>query len=95
MASASGRSFIADFTTQWLHARRRIMPDSMPTVAGHGLSAGDTDVPWFAGMAMQAIIARQGVPRSDAERREVALWSFRMAQAMASTAMRLGAADIA
>jgi hypothetical protein len=95
MAAVSGRPFIADFNTQWVNARRRMMPDSMSTVPGHGLSAGDTDVSWFAGMAMQAIIARQGVPRSDAERREVALWSFRMAQAMSSTAMRLGAADVA
>jgi hypothetical protein len=38
---------------------------------------------WFAGMAMQAIIAKQpSVTDTPVEREEVALWSFRMAEAM-------------
>ncbi len=43
---------------------------------------GATDVKWFAGLAMQAIIAQQGVPETESARDEFALWSFRMAQAM-------------
>lgn len=47
------------------------------------------DVKWFAGMAMQAIIARQGVPESSSAREEIALWAFRMGQAMVETDHRL------
>lgn len=45
---------------------------------------------WFAGMAMQAIIAKQpSVTDSEVEREEVALWSFRMAESMIDTEKRL------
>ena len=38
---------------------------------------------WFAGLAMQAIIAKQpDQTDTPIEREEVALWSFRMAEAM-------------
>ncbi len=45
---------------------------------------------WFAGMAMQAIITKQpSVTDTPVEREEVALWSFRMAQAMIEAQKRL------
>lgn len=53
-----------------------------------------TDVKWYAGLAMQAIIARQGVPDSNAAREEIALWAFRMAQAMVATDHRLHASEL-
>ena len=37
---------------------------------------------WFAGLAMQAIIDKQGVPETGSARDEFALWAYRMAQAM-------------
>ncbi len=43
---------------------------------------GATDVKWFAGLAMQAIIDKQGVPETESARDEFALWAYRMAQAM-------------
>jgi hypothetical protein len=55
---------------------------------------GATDVKWFAGLAMQAIISKQGVPESEAVREEIALWAFRMGQAMVATDQRLHASDI-
>jgi hypothetical protein len=70
-----------------------LMPDSMFPVPKDAHSHGATDVKWFAGMAMQAIIGKQGVPRNDAEREEVALWAFRMAQAMVATDKRLHASE--
>lgn len=54
-------------------------------------SKGATDVKWFAGLAMQAIIAKQGVPDSETAREEIALWSFRMGQAMVAADQRLHA----
>ena len=49
------------------------------------------DVNWFAGLAMQAIIAKQPtVPDTESEREEIALWSYRMGQAMLASARRLG-----
>lgn len=50
---------------------------------------GASDVKWFAGLAMQAILSRQGVPESEGAREEIALWSFRMGQAMAAADRRL------
>ncbi len=45
---------------------------------------------WFAGMAMQAIIAKQPTATdTPVEREEVALWSFRMAEAMIEAEKRL------
>lgn len=56
-------------------------------------SKGATDVKWFAGLAMQAMIAKQGIPSTESARDEIALWSFRMGQAMAATDHRLRASD--
>jgi hypothetical protein len=46
----------------------------------------------FAGLAMQAIIAHQGLTESESSREEYALWSYRMAQAMLATEKRLNIA---
>ena len=43
----------------------------------------------FAGLAMQALISRDGIPESDSAREEFALWSYRMAQAMLAMEKRL------
>ena len=52
------------------------------------------DVKWFAGLAMQAIISQHDtVPDSDSMREEIALWSFRMGQAMVATSKRLHVAE--
>lgn len=56
-------------------------------------SKGATDVKWFAGLAMQAIIAQSGIPESESAREELALWSFRMAQAMVEADHHLHASD--
>ena len=52
-----------------------------------------TDVKWFAGLAMQAMIAKQGIPESQSAREEIALWAFRMGQAMVATEDSLHASD--
>ena len=58
-------------------------------------SPGASEVKWFAGLAMQAIIAKQNsIPDTEAEREEIALWSFRMAQAMVLTDRRIHGDDI-
>jgi hypothetical protein len=60
----------------------------------HGAeSRGATDVKWFAGLAMQAMIAKQGIPESESARDEIALWAFRMGQAMVAADHRLRASD--
>jgi len=47
---------------------------------------GATDTKWFAGLAMQAIIAKQSTPPdTPEEREEIALWAWRMGQAMTAT----------
>lgn len=56
-------------------------------------SKGATDVKWFAGLAMQAIIGKHGIPETESAREEIALWSFRMGQAMAAAEHRLHASD--
>lgn len=56
-------------------------------------SAGANDVKWFAGLAMQAIISQHGVPESNSVREEIALWSYRMGQAMVEADLRLHASD--
>ena len=43
----------------------------------------------FAGLAMQALIAHDGLRESESAREEYALWSYRMAQAMLATEKRL------
>jgi len=47
----------------------------------------------LAGLAMQALISRQGIPEADSAREEYALWSYRMAQAMLATEKRLHIAE--
>ena len=42
---------------------------------------------------MQAIIAHQGVPDSEPAREEIALWAFRMGQAMAVVDKQLHASE--
>ncbi|MGI9456802.1 MAG: hypothetical protein ACR2NU_09580 [Aeoliella sp.] len=54
---------------------------------------GATDVKWFAGLAMQAIIIKQGIPESEAARDEIAIWAIRMGQSMAAADDRLHASD--
>ena len=56
-----------------------------PQLEGHNVS----EVKWFAGMAMQAFIAKQGIPESQSAREEIALWAFRMAQSMVTTGNQL------
>ena len=49
-----------------------------------------SDLRWFAGLAMHAIIQKQPtVPDEVAEREEIALWAYRMAQEMVATEDRL------
>lgn len=67
------------------------MVNPMFPVPSGAQSTGATDVKWFAGLAMQAIIAQRGIPDSQAAREEIALWSFRMGQAMVETEHRLHA----
>ena len=43
----------------------------------------------YAGLAMQALIAHDGLVESESAREEYALWSYRMAQAMLATEKRL------
>ena len=54
---------------------------------------GISEVKWFAGLAMQAIIAEQGIPETESAREEAALRAFRMAQAMVVEDQRLHASD--
>jgi hypothetical protein len=61
------------------------MPCSPP-----GLEINDqTDLKWYSGLAMQAMIARDGVPHSPSEREEIALWAIRMAETMLAIGNRL------
>jgi hypothetical protein len=69
------------------------MTNPMFPVPRDAEARGATDVKWFAGLAMQAIIAKQGVPESEAARDEIALWAFRMGQAMVGADRRLHASD--
>ena len=43
---------------------------------------------------MQAMIAKLGIPESESAREEIALWAFRMGQAMAATNVRLHASEV-
>ncbi len=69
------------------------MAKSMYPVPREAESKGATDIKWFAGLAMQAMIAKQGIPESESARDEIALWAFRMGQAMAAADHRLHASD--
>jgi hypothetical protein len=49
---------------------------------------------WLAGLAMQSLIMRMdGLPDSEAEREEISLWAYRMAQAMQAMETRLFAGN--
>jgi hypothetical protein len=55
-------------------------------------SPGASDTKWFAGLAMQAIINKQStLPDTESEREEIALWAWRMGQAMVATEKRIHA----
>ena len=56
-------------------------------------SKGASDVKWFAGLAMQAIIEKRGIPETESARDEFALWAYRMAQAMVRAEQTLHAAE--
>lgn len=48
------------------------------------------DLKWYAGLAMQAIIAKHAsVPTTESEREEISLWAWRMGQAMLATEKRI------
>jgi hypothetical protein len=66
------------------------MTKAMFPVPKDAKSDGASDVKWFAGLAMQAIIVKQpSLPDTEIEREEIALWSYRMAQAMVATEARI------
>ncbi len=69
------------------------MTNPMFPVPRDAESKGISEIKWFAGLAMQAIIIKQGVPESDSSREEIALWAYRMAQAMTATDKRIHASD--
>ena len=47
---------------------------------------------WYAGLAMQSIIAKHSsVPTTESEREDIALWAWRMGQAMVATEKRIHA----
>jgi hypothetical protein len=59
----------------------------VPTLAE---APGISEVQWFAGLAMHAIIAKQdSIPDTGAEREEIALWAIRMGEAMAAMGNQL------
>jgi hypothetical protein len=67
------------------------MATAMFPVPQHAQSAGASDVKWFAGLAMQAIINSQSMmPDSPTQREEIALWAFRMGETMAAVGKQLG-----
>ncbi len=69
------------------------MVSSMFPVPREAQATGATDVKWFAGLAMQAMISKIGIPDSESAREEIALGAFRMGQAMAAADHRLHASD--
>lgn len=66
------------------------MQNSMFPVPKDAQSPGASSIQWFAGLAMQAIIAKQAtVPDTVEEREEIALWAYRMGQTMVETEKQL------
>jgi len=56
---------------------------------------GLSQIQWMAGLAMQSLIAKtDGMTDSDSQREEIALWSYRMAQAMKAMETRLDIDDV-
>ena len=69
------------------------MQKPQPT-PGPDQSAGETPaVRWLAGMAMQGLVFRHGVPDDEEARKEFALWSYRMAQSMLAVETELHAVE--
>jgi hypothetical protein len=63
---------------------------AMFPVPGNAASSGTTHVQWLAGLAMQSLITcLDNVPDTEAEREEIALWAYRMAQAMKKMETRI------
>lgn len=69
------------------------MSNPMFPVPKDAQSNGATDVKWFAGLAMQAMIMKDGIPESSSAREEIALWSFRIGQTMVETDRNLHASE--
>ena len=66
------------------------MTASMFPVPQAASERGASDTKWFAGLAMQSIIAKlDTVPDTEVEREEIALWAWRMGQAMVATEQRI------
>lgn len=66
------------------------MTESMFPVPKEARASGASDVKWFAGLAMQSMIGKlETVPDSESEREEIALWAWRMGQAMVATEKRI------
>lgn len=68
------------------------MPEKSPMfpVPHDATASGISHLQWLAGLAMQSMIMRlDGIPDTVAEREEVALWSYRMAQAMQQMESRI------
>lgn len=60
------------------------------TTARYAVSSDVSHVQWLAGLAMQSLIMRlDGLPDTEPEREEIALWSYRMAQAMKKMEARI------
>ena len=67
---------------------------AMYPVPEEAIAHGASQTQWLAGLAMQAILGRMtGLPDTEAEREEIALWSYRMAFAMKKMESRLSALD--
>lgn len=63
---------------------------TMFPVPNEAASEGASHLQWLAGLAMQSLILRlDGIPDSESEREEIALWAYRMAQAMQKMESRI------
>ncbi len=58
------------------------MSSSIYPAAVGSLPCEMTDVQRYAGLAMHAMIIKNGIPGSPPAREEIALWAFRMGEAM-------------
>lgn len=56
-------------------------------------SSGNDDLRWYSGLALQAMIARHGIPETHSAREEFALWAFRMGEEMVRTVHQLDRAS--
>ena len=63
---------------------------TMFPVPSDAASRGASHLQWLAGLAMQSLILRlDGIPDSESEREEIALWAYRMAEAMQKMESRI------